>query len=117
MTMKVMPTSKSIVTNKSYAFDEVYEKLKAEATLPAEPYIHKVFGLKGIYIPATKTHDVSITVSKKKITVAEAAKPTLKNMAADFVTSGWSTIGGSQLTNITDIVNEVAGEVQRIFGG
>ena len=114
--MKVLPTSKAITTNRSYTFEEVHEKLIAEASLPSEPYIHKVFGMKGIYIPATKTHDVSITVSKKKITVAEAAKPSLKNMAADFITSGWSTIGGSHLTNITDIVNEVAEEVRRIFG-
>ena len=114
--MKLMPTSKSITTNRSYTFEEVYEKLKADANLPAEPYIHKVLGMKGIYIPATKTHDVSVTVSKKKITVAEAAKPSLKNIAVDFVTSGWSTIGGSQLSNITDIVNEVAEEVLRIFG-
>ena len=113
--MKVMPTSKTITTNKNYTFEEVYEKIKTEATLPAEPYIHKVLGLKGIYIPATKTHDVSITVSKKKITVAEAAKPSVKNIAVDFVTSGWSTIGGSQLSNITDIVNAVADEVQRLF--
>ena len=114
--MKVMPTSKVITTNRSYTFDEVHEKLKTEANLPSEPYIHKVFGMKGIYIPATKTHDVSVTVSKKKITVAEAAKPSLKNVAVDFVTSGWSTIAGSQLSNITDIVNEVAEEVRRIFG-
>ena len=114
--MKVMPTSKTIATSKSYTFEEVYEKLKSDANLPAEPYIHKVLMMKGIYIPATKTHDVAITVSKNKITVAEAAKPSLKNMAVDFATSGWSTIGGSQLSNITDIVNEVAEEVRRLFG-
>ena len=114
--MKIMPTSKSIATNKAYTFDEVYEKLKAEAKLPAEPYIHKVFGLKAIYIPGTDTHDVSIGISKSKITVAEAAKPTLKNIAVDFVTSGWSTIAGSHVSNITDIVNAVADEVQRLFG-
>ena len=114
--MKVMPTSKTITANRIYTFEEVFEKLKAEATLPAEPYIHNVLMLKGIYVPATKTHDVSITVSKNKITVAEAAKPSIKNMAVDFVTSGWSTIGGSQLSNITDIVNAVADEVQRLFG-
>ena len=114
--MKIMPTSKSIVTNKSYTIEEIFEKLKTEANLPSEPYMHKVLMMKGVYIPATKTHDVSVTVSKKKITVAEAAKPSLKNVAVDFVTSGWSTIGGSQLSNITDIVNEVAEEVQRIFG-
>ena len=114
--MKVMPTSKSIATNRAYTFEEVYEKLKAEAKLPAEPYIHKILGMNGVYIPATKTHDVAVTVTKKKITVAEAAKPSLKNVAADFVTSGWSTIAGSQLSNITDIVNAVADEVQRLFG-
>ena len=114
--MKVMPASKSIATNRSYTFEEVYEKLKTEANLPSEPYIHKVLMMKGVYIPATKTHDVSVTVSKNKITVAEAAKPTLKNIAVDFATSGWSTIGGSQLSNITDIVNEVAEEVRRLFG-
>ena len=51
MTMKVMPTSKSITPNRTYTFEEVYEKLKAEANLPAEPYIHKVLGMKGVYIP------------------------------------------------------------------
>jgi|GEM_PF-2563658 len=115
--MKLMPVIKTIKTNKNYTFEEVFETLKTEAKLPAEPYIHKVLGFKGVYIPATDTHDVSVTVSKNKITVAEASKPELGNIAADFVTSGWSTIIGRGLSDIGDIVNAVADEVQRIFGG
>jgi len=115
--MRLMPASKTITANRNYTFEEMYETLKTQAKLPAEPYIHKMFGLKGVYIPATKTHDVSVTVSKNKITVAEAVKPSVKNIALDFVTDGWSTIAGRNLTEIGDYVNSVAEEVQRIFGG
>jgi hypothetical protein len=90
--------------------------MKSEAKLPAEPYIHKVLMLKGIYIPGTATHDVSVTVSKNKIPVAEAAKPRIENIAVDFVSNGWSTIIGSHATGITEMVKAVADEVQRIFG-
>lgn len=114
--MGLLPASFKIDTKQTYTFEEVFDIVKRDAKLPSEPYIHKVLGLKGIYVPGTATHDISITVSKNKLTVSEAAKPSLNNILTDFVTDGWSTIVGSHITGIKDMVKAVAEEMTRLFG-
>ena len=115
--MGLFPASKKVQSKQVYTIEEVFETLKTEAKLPAEPYMHNVLGMKAVQIPATKTHVVSITVSKNKnkITVQEAPKPSAGNILTDQLTNGWSSIIGSAVSDIKTIVNEVAAEVERIF--
>ena len=116
--MGLMPASKKVQTKQIYTIEEVFETLKKEAKLPAEPYMHNVLGIKSVQVPATKTHVVNISVTKNKnrITVQEMPKPTVSNILVDQVTDGWSSIVGSAVSDIKSIVNEVAAEVERLFG-
>ena len=114
--MRIKPALRKITTNRTYTFEEVLDTLKKEGNLPAEPYVYKLLGVKAIYIPGTTTQDVSIGVNKKSITVAEAAKPTLKVIAADVLTNSWSSVIGSIVEDIKGMVDVVADEVQRLFG-
>ena len=114
--MRMKPAIRKVPTKRTYTFEEVFETLKKEGNLPAEPYVYKVLGIKAIYIPGTKTQDVSIGVSKNSITVGEAAKPTVKNIALDVLTDSWSSIVGSAVEDIKGMVDSVADEVQRLFG-
>lgn len=116
MKVKIMPYSKTVKTNRTYTFDEVFETLAKDGKLPAEPYIYKLLGLKAIHVPGTETADVSVLPKKGKIVVNEVAKPSVTNLAIDFMTEGWSTIAGRNVTGIGDVVNTVAEEVQRLFG-
>ena len=115
--MAFMPTSKTIKTKQVYTLEEVFETLKKDANLPAEPYIQSVLGMKAIQIPGTATQVVEITVSKKpKISVHEGAKPSVGNFVADQVTGGWSSIVGRHVSDIKSMVEAVAAEVERLFG-
>ena len=114
--MRIKPAIRKITTNRTYTFDEVFETLKKEGKLPAEPYVYKLLGIKAIYIPGTTTQDISIGVSKNSITVGEAAKPTVKNIALDVLTDSWSSVVGSVVEDIKGMVDAVADEVQRLFG-
>lgn len=111
-----MPVSKKIIAKKDYTLEEIMEILKKDATLPAEPYEHKILGRKSIQIPATAAHVVDISVKKDKITVQEAPKPSIGNFAVDTLTDGWSSMIGRGVTSIDEIVKAVAAEVERIFG-
>ena len=115
--MGFMPASKTIKSKQIYTLDEVFEVLKKEGSLPAEPYMHSVLGMKAIQVPGTKTHVVSITVAKNKnkITVQEAPKPTAGNILADQLTDGWSSIVGRHVQDIKGILETVAKEVERLF--
>jgi len=114
--MRIKPALRKITTKRTYTFEEVFETLKKEGNLPAEPYVYKLLGIKAIYIPGTTTQDVSIGVSKNSITVGEAAKPTVKNIAVDVLTNSWSSVIGSVVEDIKGMVDAVADEVQRLFG-
>ena len=114
--MRIKPAIRKITTNRTYSFDEVFEILKRDGNLPAEPYVFKLLGMKAIYIPGTATQEVSISVSKNSVTVGEVAKPSAKNIAADILTNSWSSVVGSVINDIKGMVDAVADEVQRLFG-
>jgi len=116
--MGLMPASKKVETKQIYTIDEVFETLKNEAKLPGEPYMHHVLGLKSVQVPASKTHvvDISVTTNKNRITVQEMPKPSAGNILVDQLTSGWSSIIGGATTDMKSIVNEIAAEVERLFG-
>ena len=114
--MRIKPAYRKVETKRTYTFDEVLETLQKEGKLPAEPYGFKLLGLKAIYVPGTRTQEVCIRVSKGNITVGEAAKPSMKNIAVDVLTNSWSSVVGSVVEDIKGMVDAVADECQRLFG-
>jgi hypothetical protein len=115
--MGLMPASKTIKSKQVYTLDEVFELLVKDGKLPSEPYRHSVLGRKSIQVPGTSQHvvDISVSRNKPKIVVQEAPKPSAGSIALDIVTDGWSSMVGRQVTDIKDIVLQVAAEVERLF--
>lgn len=114
--MGLMPATKTIKTQNEYTVEEVFERLSGSGKMPGEPYYVPFGKTKYIYIPGVGMNDIGISVKKKKNFVTEASRPadTRKNIAIDLVTDGWATIIGRNVTNIGELVNAVAEEIQRL---
>lgn len=109
--------TRSIKTKRKYSIDEVHDILKAEANLPAEPYITGKGLMRGLFVPGVGKFDVCISTMGKKISCSEYVRQgeQAKSFALNVVTNSWSDVlDGDSLDNRA-VTDAVADEVERIF--
>lgn len=109
--------TRSTKTKRKYTIDEIYDILKAEANLPAEPYITGKGLMRGLFVPGIGKYDVCISTMGKKISCSEYVRQgeQAKSFALTMVTDSWSDVlDGNSLDNKA-VTDAVADEIDRIF--
>ena len=108
---------KSTKTKRKFTLDEIYEILKTEGDLPAEPYMSGSGIMRGLFVPGIGKYDVSISTMGKKIICSEYVRQgeQMKNIGASFLTNGWSDILDKQSKDNKNITDLVGAEIERLF--
>lgn len=109
--------TRSTKTKRKYSIDEIYDILKAEGNLPAEPYISGKGLMRGLFVPGVGKYDVCISSMGKKISCNEYVRQgeQAKSIALTLVTDSWSDIiDGNSLSNKA-VADVVADEIERLF--
>ena len=108
---------KTIKVKRKYTVDEIFEILKNEGNLPAEPYISGSGIMRGLFVPGIGKYDVNISTMGKKILCSEYVRrdAQLHTFAMDSLTSGWSAILDQASLDNKAVTDTVAAEVERLF--
>lgn len=109
--------TRSIKTKRKYSSDEIYDILKTEGNLPAEPYISGKGLMRGLFVPGIGKYDVCVSSMGKKISCSEYVRQgeQTKNIALSFATNNWSDIIDSDSLNNKAVTDVVADEIERLF--
>lgn len=108
---------RSIKVSKKYSIDEIFDILKAEGNLPAEPYITGKGFMRGLFVPGVGKYDVNIATMGKKITCSEYVRQgeQLKNLGLNIITDSWSDVLDGQSLDNRAVTDMVADEIERLF--
>ena len=108
---------KSVKTKRKFTIDEIYEILKAEGRLPAEPYISGTGMTRGLFVPGVGKYDVCISTMGAKITCSENVRKSeqVKTIGLSVLSSGWSDAADRESVANKAMTDAVAADIERLF--
>lgn len=108
---------RSTKAKRKFDVGEIFEILKAEGNLPAEPFMTGSGFTRALFVPGIGKYDICISALGKKISASPIVRSdaVVGNMAKSVLTDGWSDILDSERKQNASLVDAVGDELDRLF--